>query len=119
MFDIQTFGGNFYGNSKVLTSDDTSSYKVIGEHNNAPLNPLQFTYKTPLGQVGFATGGDAVTNSEYDFRLNIPRNNPTGINKDWGDRLRGKTMQCRFDSLSNNLDFSLQYITTKFRMSWT
>ena len=94
VFDIQTFGGRFYG------GDD--------------LHNLQFDYKTPLKQHSECTG-NAVTNREYDFRLDIPRNN----NDSYGGRMRGKTMQCELSSTNNSTDFSIQYITTKYRMSWS
>lgn len=94
VFDIQTFGGRFYG------GDD--------------LHNLQFDYKTPLKQHSECTG-TAVTNREYDFRLDIPRNN----NDSYGGRMRGKTMQCELSSTNNSTDFSIQYITTKYRMSWS
>lgn len=107
-FDIQTFGGRFYG----------------GDMED--LNNLSFDYYTPLKQHSSMRGGEdmadnrRMTNLEYDFRLNIPRNGADFDNKkDWGDRMRGKTMQCEIKSDSNNTDFSLQYIITKFRMSWT
>ena len=111
-FDMQMFGGRFYG----------------GED----LSDLNFTYKTPLKQEARLNGGETkytgITNREYDFRLNVPRagyetKNEKGETvwktKDYGDRMRGKTMQCKLKSDSNDIDFSLQYITTKFRMSWT
>lgn len=99
VFDIQTFGGRLYG----------------GED----LNAIIFKYNTPLKQVGI-TNGNSITNREYDFRLTIPRNGETIENKvEWGDRLRGKTMQYEISSTSSGDDFSLQYITTKYRMSWT
>ena len=94
VFDIQTLGGRFYG------GDD--------------LHNLQFDYNTPLKQHSECTG-TAVTNREYDFRLDIPRNN----NDSYGGRMRGKTMQCELSSTSNSTDFSIQYITTKYRMSWS
>ena len=98
VFDIQTFGGRFYG----------------GDDNTIPGIPnLQFKYNTPLKQESSCTG-DVVTNREYDFRLDIPRNN----NDAYGGRMRGKTMQCEFKSTSNSSDFSLQYIITKYRMSY-
>lgn len=94
VFDIQTFGGRFYGGDNI--------------------SDLQFKYNTPLKQQSSCTGS-SVTNREYDFRLDIPRNN----NDAYGGRMRGKTMQCEFKSTSNSSDFSLQYIITKYRMSWS
>jgi hypothetical protein len=79
------------------------------------MNNITFTFDTPLKQHSTGTGSDLITNREYDFRLAIPRNN----NSSYGDRMRGKTMQCELKSSSNSNDFSLQYIITKFRMSWS
>ena len=96
VFDISTFGGRFYGGDEGV-------------------NNLTFTFKTPLKQHSTGTGLSLITNREYDFRLDIPRNNDSS----YGDRMRGKTMQCELKSNSNSTDFSLQYIVTKYRMSWS
>ena len=93
VFDIQTFGGRFY-------KGDTT--------------PLKFEYKTPLKQQSH-TDGTQVTDREYDFRLAIPRNHDDM----YGGRMRGKTIECTINSDSNDYDFSIQYITTKYRMSWS
>ena len=95
VFDISTFGGRFYGGDN--------------------LNSITFIFDTPLKQHSTGTGNSLITNREYDFRLDIPRNN----NSSYGDRMRGKTMQCELKSSSNSTDFSLQYIITKYRMSWS
>lgn len=111
-YDIQTIGGRFYGGG---FDDD------LHERNKEDLEPLEFTYNTPLKQKA-QVGGDRVENVEYDYRLTIPRNGETltfDPSKQYGNRLRGKFMKCQIKSNSNNLDFALQYITTKFRMSWT
>ena len=97
VFDVQTFGGRFYG------GDDEDSVN------------LNFDYKTPLKQHSRAEHGEGITNREYDYRLAIPRNNDDL----YGGRMRGKTMECEITSDSNNKDFSIQYVTTKYRMSWT
>lgn len=108
VFDITTFGGRFYG----------------GELTSSAFQALRFTFKTPLKQESRITDpATQITNREYDFRLTIPRAGKTVSNtwvtEDWGDRMRGKTMECEFSSESTDKDFSLQYITTKFRMSWS
>jgi len=95
VFDITTFGGRFYG------GDDLSN--------------LTFEFNTPLKQHSTGTGNSLITNREYDFRLDVPRNNGDAF----GGRMRGKTMQCELRSSSNSSDFSLQYIVTKYRMSWS
>lgn len=97
VFDNQTFGGRFYG------GEDSSKN-------------IRFTYRTPLKQMSSATWNDVVNNYEYDYRLAIPRNNDDV----YGGRMRGKTMECEITAPDNTtMDFSLQYVTTKFRMSWT
>jgi hypothetical protein len=112
-FDIQTFGGRFYGGGY----DDS-----LHERNTTRLTPLKFIYTTPLKQKGIANGNKAVVNQEYDFRLTIPRagqdDNGNWKTADWGDRLRGKIMQVEISSSSNDSDFSLHYVTTKYRISW-
>lgn len=97
VFDIVTFGGRFYGG------------------DNGDMDNITFTFDTPLKQHSTGTGSSLITNREYDFRLDIPRND----NSAYGDRMRGKTMQCELKSSSNSYDFSLQYIVTKYRMSWS
>lgn len=133
VFDIQTFGGRFYGGgsdeNRSIPYSGTEELFIGDKHarNNNVLQNLNFIYKTPLKQESRANGKDFVTNTEYDFRLTIPRagkeiiENEQSIWKvsEYGDRMKGKTMQCEIKSDSNNLDFSLQYITTKFRISWT
>lgn len=96
-FDISTFGGRFYG------GDD------------GDIDDISFEFRTPLKQKSYCKGSSVITNREYDFRLDIPRND----NSLYGDRMRGKTMQCELKSSNNSNDFSLQYIITKYRMSWS
>lgn len=115
VFDTQLIGGRFYGGSEVLEHNNNDTNKIKGEHTNKPFKDLTFEYKTPLKQSSSATGSDVITNVEYDYKLAIPRSG----NKNVGNRMRGKTMECTLSSKSNDLDFSLQYITTKYRLSWT
>ena len=78
------------------------------------MEKIKKIFNTPLKQYSTTTGAD-LTNYEYDFRMSVPRDN----NADAGGRMRGKTMECIIESSDTSEDFSLQYITTKFRMSWT
>lgn len=111
VFDITTFGGRFYGGgAEAIQANDA-------------LDNLTFKFDTPLKQHSQDTGRHFITNREYDFRLDIPRagydDNGTWKTAAYGDRMRGKTMQCELSSSSNSTDFSLQYIVTKYRMSWS
>ena len=93
VFDQAEMGGRFYkGNT----------------------NKLHLKFATPLMQSGNIEG-NKISNREYSFRYDIPRENGA----EWGRRLRGKTMQVELFSNSNSTDFSIQYVTTKFRMSWS
>ena len=100
VFDNTMLGGRIYG------GDD--------------LQAITFKFTTPLKQEGeIQLKSDNITNREYDFRFAIPRNN----NSAYGDRLRGKMMQGELSikdiDFNPTKDFSLQYIITKYRVSWT
>lgn len=103
VFDNQEFAGRIYGGG------DQRTYI-----NNVPLHNITIDFKTPLKQHASLLG-DKIDNTEYNFRYAIPRHE----NALYGDRLRGKTMQCELKSSSNDYDFSLQWIKTKYRISWS
>lgn len=101
VYDQGEFGGRFH-------------YNYNDETGKIDLSNLKLTFKTPLKQQGILNGSH-ITDREYSFRYTVPRNN----NAEWSQRLRGKTMQVELESSSNSTDFSLQYMTTKFRISWS
>lgn len=103
VFDNQEFAGRIYGGG------DQRTYM-----NNVPLHNITIDFKTPLKQHASLLG-DKIDNTEYNFRYAIPRHEDAL----YGDRLRGKTMQCELQSSSNDYDFSLQWIKTKYRISWS
>ena len=100
VFDNAEFAGRVYG----------------GELED--LECLTMKFSTPLKQYG-ELDGSQIQNREYNFKYVIPRNEEDGEQPEYGDRLRGKTMQCELESSSNSYDFSLQFIKTKFRISWS
>ena len=101
VFDNAEFGGRVYG----------------GERDG--LNHLLLKFSTPLKQRGMLAGS-FIENREYNFRYIVPRAiNENGYEAAYGDRLRGKTMQCELQSNSNSYDFSLQFIIDKYRISWS
>lgn len=123
-FDIQTFGGNFYGggghgerSTNQENVPELSKYPrvTLNGNDSSAMKPITLSYVTPLNQKA-SISGDNMSNREYDFRIDIPRNKNS---QTWGDRLRGKTMQCEIKSSSNSKEFSLQYVITKYRMSWS
>ena len=102
MFDNMRIGGRLYQHLKSNLRD--TGY----------LSPIKFVFRTPLKQKSNCDGR-SLTNVEYDYRLAIPRNN----NDAYGSRMRGKTMEVELSSISNSMDFSLQYVITKYRISWS
>ena len=119
-FDNLTFGGRIYkGSLQTIENwpmERVDGEYIKGEHLNSPMHHLIFTFETPLKQKSAIRGDKATSVDEYDYRLAIPRN---GSDVEYGNRMRGKTMQCEIASDYNSTDFSLQYIITKFRMSWS
>lgn len=87
---------------------------------------IKFEFNTPLKQVG-KIDGTQITNRQLDFKFAVPRrgeyktinDEQVWVTTEYGDRMRGKTMQCAMSSDSNSLNFSLQYIITKYRISWS
>lgn len=107
VFDTSTFAGSIYGGGNDQNVKTDTAASTLNDD-------ISFTFKTPLKQEG-VIDGTKITNRQYEFNFSIPRNNSS----EWGDRLRGKTMQCELSSTNNSVDFSLQYIITKYRVSWS
>ena len=95
------FGDDVIGNPINLKDADRQVVKD---------NTLKFTFNTTSQQ---STCNAGITSREYDLRLAIPRDG----NAKYGNRMRGRTMQCELTSSST--EFSLQYIITKYRISWS
>lgn len=89
VYDITTFGGSF--------TDYTG---------------ITLAYNTPHAQSSKATG-ENITRREWDYRVAIPRHN----NADYGSRMRDKTIQCTISGGTNQTEFSLEYVITKYRLS--
>lgn len=102
-------------NSGYTKTFDTQMFD--GEFDD--INNIKLKYKTSLKQISRFDlqenheGYNKISDREGDYRINIPRNN----NSAYGDRMRGKTMECEFKSSSNSSKFSLKYIVTKYRIS--
>lgn len=117
VYDNVEFGGIIPGSFDIDSNDEL--IQTLSSN-------IKFQFNTPLRQVG-KLDGTQITNREYDFRFAVPRsgkeelvnNQSVWVTKEYGDRLRGKTMQCEMSSTSNSLNFSLQYFITKYRISWS
>lgn len=129
VFDTIEFGGRFYGGGEAQNRTTPIYLQIQKDRDLGGLNNLRFEFSTPTKQRGYINDkniGKHLTNIEYDFKMSLPRNgegdvNPIGHNDKalhYGDRFKGKFMNYTLSSVSNDLDFSLQYIITKFRASW-
>lgn len=103
---------------KYVVNDNAQTVKVFDNVRfGAKLNDgesVKFKFNTPLHQSS-ETSNDSITDREYDYRFAIPRDK----GQEYGGRMRGKTMQCEVTCNNANLGFSLQYINTKYRISWS
>lgn len=114
-FDIMTFGGKF-GDGPDFKLRFTSQLNM----DSGLLESKYQGYDWNIIHTGTSESDtiSIITDKEGDYRMAIPRgayieNGP----KKYGSRMRGKWMQCEIDS--NSADFQLDYIITKYRMSWS
>lgn len=103
---------------KYIVNDNPQYVKVYDncnfglDENYDDTSSMNFRFHTK-DQDGELDSSE-ITNREYDYRFAIPRNN----HSEYSDRLRGKFMQCEL-TVDNSTDFSIQYIITKYRISWS
>ena len=114
----------FYNNAKEYVKfivnqnyDRTKVYDNIFFKTNELRSISSFNFNSSLGQQSncYLDEDNCVTRREDDYKMAIPRN---GSNPQWGERMRGKVLSCEIygDGAGN---FSLPYIMTKYRISWT
>ena len=81
------------------------------EAKDTELYKLLFEYSTPNNQTASCTG-EQVTLREKNYRLAIPRDG----NADYGNRMRGKTLDCTISTTKpTSLPFDIQYVLTEYR----
>ena len=117
MYKWNEDGGNLGHSLKYVVNDNSSYVKIFdnaefGAQTNDEYNNMKLTFSTKVG-TGTLTKDD-ITNREYSYRYAIPRAN----NAQYGDRMRDKTMSVEMTTDGDN-NFSIQYIITKYRISWS
>lgn len=117
MYKWNEDGGNLGHSLKYVVNDNSSYVKIFdnaefGAQTNDECNNMKITFKTKVG-TGTLTKDD-ITNREYSYRYAIPR----AANAEYGDRMRDKTMSVEMTTDGDN-NFSIQYIITKYRISWS
>lgn len=119
---VKTYDNCVFGlGEKWHTYTGGSTVTVDNEWRHKPddkLNALKFQFFTK-GQNSSIDGtkkDSFITSREYDYRFAIPRYDDA----EYGNRMRGKVMRVWMSLLDDNSyykDFSIQYITTKYRIS--
>lgn len=110
--NVQLGMGESFYYREFYNSEDPKDIEA-GKTENKNTQPLTFTFNTK-GQESYVTKN--ITNREYDLRFAIPR----AGNADFCERMRGRTMQCELTTKSDSsTEFSIQYIITKYRISWS
>lgn len=117
MYKWNEDGGSLGHSLKYVVNDNSSYVKTFdnaefGAKTNDECNNMKITFKTKVG-TGTLTKDD-ITNREYSYRYAIPR----AANAEYGDRMRDKTMSVEMTTDDDN-NFSIQYIITKYRISWS
>lgn len=117
MYKWNEDGGSLGHSLKYIVNDNSSYVKTFdnaefGAKTNDECNNMKITFKTKVG-TGTLTKDD-ITNREYSYRYAIPR----AANAEYGDRMRDKTMSVEMTTDGDN-NFSIQYIITKYRISWS
>ena len=121
---VKTLNGNsFYAGVKYVINDVYQNVKVFdnvlfgGEFNAKNYDSIHWQFDTK-GQISLLSDGQYISNRYYDYRFAIPRDmNRQG--EGFGNRMRGKTMECSAMVIPNSSNFSLQYIITKYRTLWS
>lgn len=103
---------NYVVNAKPEFVKTFDNAEFAGRFYEGDVTPLNIRFKTPLKQES-SINGDSITSREYSFRYAVPRNGESA----YGDRMRGKFMECELTSCSSSTDFSLQYVLNTFRIS--
>lgn len=101
-----------FDNQSIVTQEDLHSRPIHDKDDYFSINHA-YTWNTPM--IGSAsTLKDSITLRENNHRFAIPR--AKGL---YGDRIRGKYMICEIVSKRPKYTAAIQFITTKYRLSWS
>lgn len=117
VFDITVFGLNKWWH--IYKGGDTVTIQNEWKHQpDSKLDSIHFAFDADGVRHSYIDGqsnSGYITSREYDYRFTIPR----ADNAEYGNRMRGRTMSGTMSLLDNYKDFSIQYITTKYRISYS
>lgn len=101
-----------FDNQSIVTQEDLQSRPVYDKDDYFSINH-KYTWETPMIKSA-STLENNITLRENNHRFAIPR--AGGL---YGDRIRGKYMVCEITSEKPRYTAAIQFITTKYRLSWS
>lgn len=101
-----------FDNQSIVTQEDLQGRPVYDKDDYFSINH-KYTWETPMIKSA-STLENSITLRENNHRFAIPR--AGGL---YGDRIRGKYMVCEITSEKPRYTAAIQFITTKYRLSWS
>ena len=101
-----------FDNQSIVTQEDLQSRPVYDKDDYFSINH-KYSWTTPMIS-SYSTLKDSITVRENNHRFAIPRSG--GL---YGGRIRGKYMICEMTSKKPRYTAAIQFITTKYRLSWS
>lgn len=101
-----------FDNQSIVTQEDLQGRPVYDKDDYFSIDH-KYTWETPIIK-STSTLENSITLRENNHRFAIPR--AGGL---YGDRIRGKYMVCEITSEKPRYTAAIQFITTKYRLSWS
>lgn len=101
-----------FDNQSIVTQEDLQSRPVYDKDDYFSINH-KYSWTTPMIS-SYSTLQNSITVRENNHRFAIPRSE--GL---YGGRIRGKYMICEITSKKPRYTAAIQFITTKYRLSWS
>ena len=101
-----------FDNQSIVTQEDLQRRPVYDKDDYFSINH-KYSWTTPMIS-SYSTLKDSITVRENNHRFAIPREG--GL---YGGRIRGKYMICEVTSKKPRYTAAIQFITTKYRLSWS
>lgn len=101
-----------FDNQSIVTQEDLQSRPVYDKDDYFSINH-KYSWTTPMIS-SYSTLQNSITVRENNHRFAIPR--AGGL---YGGRIRGKYMICEMTSKKPRYTAAIQFITTKYRLSWS
>lgn len=101
-----------FDNQSIVTQEDLQSRPIYDKDDYFSINH-KYSWTTPMIS-SYSTLQNSITVRENNHRFSIPREG--GL---YGGRIRGKYMICEITSKKPRYTAAIQFITTKYRLSWS